>query len=79
MGIELVGDLPRGKTSLVRVGPGQVEVELVEGGLGEEVGAIAKPFQAVELVFDLAMDSLDVALIGMSSGGGCARAGSQSK
>jgi hypothetical protein len=53
----------------VRVGPGQVEVELIEGGLGQELSAIAKGFQVVELVFDEAVDGLDIALISVSSRG----------
>ena len=31
-------NLPGSESSFVRVGPSQVEVELVEGGLGEELG-----------------------------------------
>ena len=38
-GCELLGDLPWGETSLARVGTSQVEVELVVGDLGQELGA----------------------------------------
>ena len=69
MGVELVDDLPWRKPAFVGVGPSQVEVELVERGLGEELSAIAKAFQVVELVFDQAMDRLHIALVGMSSRG----------
>jgi len=51
-GSEWVDDLPRGKPSLVRVGPSQVEVELVEGSLGQEVGAILKALQVEAFIFD---------------------------
>ena len=62
-------DLPWRKASFVGVGPSQVEVELVEGRLGEELGAIAEGFQVVELVFDEAMGSFHIALVGMSGRG----------
>src|SRR3990172_378897 len=51
-GVELVDDLPWGETSLVRIGASQVEVELVEGSLGQELGAAGEGFQVEELVFD---------------------------
>ena len=56
-GSELLDDLPWGETSLVGIGASQVEVELVEGNLGHE------------LVFDEAVDGLDIALIGVGAGG----------
>ena len=62
-------DLPWSKTSLVRIGASQVEVELVEGSLGQEVGAAGEGFQVKELVFDEAMDGFHVALVGVSGGG----------
>ncbi len=62
-------DLPGSKPSFVGVGPSQVEVELIERGLSEELGAVAKGFQVVELIFDQAVDGFDVALVGVSSGG----------
>ena len=51
------------------VGPGEVEVELVERGLGEKVGAAGEGFQIEELIFDEAMDGFDIALVGVSGGG----------
>ena len=68
-GVELLDDLPWRTASFVRVGTSQVEVELIEGGFGEELGAGAKGFQVVELVFDEAMDSFHIALVGMSGRG----------
>jgi len=67
-GSELLDDLPWGKTSLVGIGASQVEVELVEGNLGHELGAAAESFQVEELVFDEAVDGLDIALIGVGAG-----------
>ena len=64
----MLDDLPWGETSLVRVGSGQVEVELIERRLGQEVGAILESFQVEELVFDEAVDGFDVALVGGSGG-----------
>ena len=62
-------DLPGSKPFFVGVGPSQVEVELIERGLSEELGAVAKGFQVVELIFNQAVDRLDVALVGVSSRG----------
>jgi hypothetical protein len=67
-GIELLDDLPWGTACFVGVGPGQVEVELIEGGFSEELSAGAEGFQVVELVFDEAVDGLDIALIGVGGG-----------
>ncbi len=58
-------NLPWGETSLVGIGASQVEVELVKGSLGQKVGAVGEGFQVEELVFDEAVDGLDVALIGV--------------
>ena len=58
-------DLPGSEQAFMGVGPGEVEVELVERGLGEEVGAAGKRLDVEELIFDEAMDGLDIALIGM--------------
>jgi hypothetical protein len=66
--LELLDDLPWGTACFVGVGPGQVEVELIEGGFGEELSAGAEGFQVVELVFDEAMDGFDAALIGVGGG-----------
>ena len=68
-GIDLLDDLPRGKTTFVGIGPDEVEVELVESSLGEEVGAGGKGFQVEELVLDEAMDSFDIALVGVGGRG----------
>src|SRR3970040_685444 len=67
-GSELLDDLPWGETSLVRIGASQVEVELVEGSLGQELGAAGESFQVKELVFDEAVDGLDVTLVGVCGG-----------
>src|SRR2546427_8389984 len=68
-GVELQNDLPWSKASLVRVGTSQVEVELVEGSLGQEVGPAGESFQVKELVFDEAVNGFHVALEGVSGGG----------
>jgi len=52
----------------MRMGTGQIEVELVEGGLGEELGAAGEGFQVVELVLDPAVDGLNIALVGVGGG-----------
>jgi hypothetical protein len=52
----------------VAVGASQVEVELVDGGLGQEVGAAGEALQVEELVLDEAVDGFDVALVGVSGG-----------
>jgi len=65
---ERVDDLPWGKTSLVRIGTSPVEVELVEGSFGQEVSAAGEGFQVEELVFDQAVDSFDIGLIGVGAG-----------
>jgi len=63
-----VDDLPWGQASSVGVGADEVEVELVEGSLGQELGAAAEAFQVVELIFAQAVDGFDVTLVGMGSG-----------
>src|SRR2546427_10698968 len=68
-GVELLNDLPWSKASLVRVGTSQVEVELVEGSLGQEVGPAGESFQVKELVFDEAVNGFHGALGGVSGGG----------
>jgi hypothetical protein len=52
----------------VGVGANQVEVELVGGDLGEEVGTAGEGLQVEELVFLQAVDGFDVAVIGVSGG-----------
>ena len=49
------------------IGTSQVEVELVERRFAEEVGTRVKGFQIVELVFDEAVDGLDVTLVGVGA------------
>ena len=66
--MELVIDLPRGTVLFMEIGSGQVEIELVEGGLGHEVGAMAERFQIKEFISDEAMDGFDVALIRVGAG-----------
>ena len=61
-------DLPGSETSLVRIGSGQVEVELMERNLGQELGAAGESFQVEELIFDEAVDGFDVGLIGVGAG-----------
>ena len=65
----MLNDLPWAEVSLVGVGPDEVEVTLVEAGLGEELAAAAKGFQVVELVRDEPMDGFDVALVGVGRRG----------
>jgi len=48
---ELLDDVPGTGATLVRVGPSQVEIELVEGGIAQEVGATGKGLQIEELIF----------------------------
>lgn len=67
-GFELVNDLPRAESCFVRIGPGQVEVVLVESGFGEELGAGGEGFQVIELVFDEAVNGFDIALEGVGGG-----------
>src|SRR3972149_6124257 len=67
-GVELLDDLPRATASLVGVGSAAVEVELIEGSLGQELGAAGESFQVKELVFDEAVHGLDVTLVGVSGG-----------
>ena len=50
------------------VGAGEVEVELVGEGFGEEIAAAGERFQVEELIFDEAMDGFDIALEGGSGG-----------
>ncbi|MGH9453580.1 MAG: hypothetical protein ACRD2O_06375 [Terriglobia bacterium] len=57
-----------GSGLLCGIGPSQVEVELVEGSLGQEVSATGKGFQIKELVFDEAMDGLDIGLVSVGGG-----------
>ena len=65
---EPLEDLPGATVLLVRVGAYEVEVELVEGSLGQEIGAAGEGFQIEELIFDEAVDGLDIALIGVGGG-----------
>jgi hypothetical protein len=67
-GGEPLVDLPGAEVLFVRVGPHEIEVKLVEGSLGQEVGAVGERFQVEELVFDEAMDGFDVGLIGVAAG-----------
>lgn len=64
----MLGDLPWGETFFMGVGPSQVEVELIERGFGEEVGAAGESFQFVELALDEAVGGFDVALEGVGGG-----------
>jgi hypothetical protein len=50
------------------VGTSPVEVALVEGNFGQEVGAGGEGFQVEELVFNEAVDGLDIALVGVGAG-----------
>jgi len=68
-GSELPDDLPWGEAAFVGIGPGQVEVELIERNLGHELGAAGESFQVEELVFDEAVDGFDVGLVGVGGGG----------
>ena len=55
--------------TLVGVGTYQVEVELIDGGFGKEFGTVTERFQIEEIVFDEAVNGLDVALIGVGGRG----------
>ena len=61
-------NLSRALVVFVGVGSDEVEIELIEGGFGEEVAAIREGLQIKELVFDQAMDGLDIALVGVGRG-----------
>ena|SRR2546426_8548258 len=45
VGIELLDDLPWREASLVGVGTGEIEIELVERGFGEELGPAPEGLQ----------------------------------
>ena len=64
-GSEPLDDLPRAQVVLMGVGPHEVEVELVKGSLGQEVGAAGEGFQVVELILDQAVDGLDPSADGL--------------
>src|SRR3972149_3782046 len=66
---ELLDDLPGSFVFLVGVGPCEVEVELIEGGFGEKLGAAGEGFQVIKFIFDEPMHGFDIALIGVSGGG----------
>jgi len=68
-GSEPLDDLPGSLVLLVGVGTGEIEVELVGAGLGQEVAAVGERFQIEELVFDEAVDGFDVALEGVGGRG----------
>jgi hypothetical protein len=53
----------------VRVGPCEVEIELVGVHSGEEVAATGEVFQVEELVFFEPMHGFYIALIGVAAGG----------
>jgi len=61
-------DLPGRLIFFVRVGPGEVEVELIGVHFGQEIAAAGEGFQVEELVFFEAMDGFDVALVGVRGG-----------
>ena len=52
----------------MRVGAGEIEIELVGMHFGEEVAAAGELFQIKELVFFEAMDGFNIALVGVSGG-----------
>jgi hypothetical protein len=47
----LLDDVPGAEATLARVGPSRVKIELVEGGIAQEVGATRKGLQIEELIF----------------------------
>jgi len=67
-GSEPLDDLPGAQVLFVGVGPHQIEVKLVEGSLGQEVGAVGERFQVEELIFDEAVNGFDIGLIGVGGG-----------
>lgn len=50
------------------IGPSQVEIELIEGSFGQEVGAAGEGFEVEEFVLDEPMDGFDITLVGVSGG-----------
>src|SRR3990172_9415320 len=65
---ELLDNLPGAVIPLVGVEAHQVEVELIDGGLGKELAAAEERFQVKELVLDESVDGFDIALVGVSGG-----------
>lgn len=49
----------------MRVAPRQVEVELVGVSLGQKLATTGEVFQVDELIFDLAVHSFHISLIGV--------------
>src|SRR3970040_2255153 len=64
-GSEPLDDLPGALVFFVGVGSHEVEVELVGGGFGQELAAVAELLQVEELIFDQAVHGLHVALVGV--------------
>ena len=59
--------MPRALIFLVRVGPHEIEVELIGVHFGEKVAAAGEVFEVEKLVFFEAMHRFHVALIGVGS------------
>ena len=57
--------MPRAEIFFVRVGPYEVEVQLLTGHFGEELSTRSELFEDEELVFLQAMNRFHVALIGV--------------
>ena len=66
--LELFDDRPRGEIVFVGIGAGEIEVELVSEGFGQEIAATGERFQVEELIFDETVNGFDVALKGVSGG-----------
>ena len=69
LGIEGMQALPRAAVVFRGVGADPVAVELGEGSLGEEAGAGRERFNFAELVFEEAVNGLDIALAGVRGRG----------
>jgi hypothetical protein len=66
---EPLDDLPGSEIFFVRVGPCEIEIELVSMNLGEEVATAGERLQIKELVFFEAVHGFYVALVGVSCRG----------
>ena len=76
-GSALLKDLKRALPFFAAIGPDEIEVEPVSGGLGPEVGGVSKRFAIEEFIFDEAVDGFDITLPGVTLGRDVAMRGTQ--